>query len=118
MPLAQDQVEGQYNDNSFRGGDATKPSITASQHYRSDRSEIFRDLPVLGRHSAAVPPDNHWEFNYHCDSFSSGRVRSANYVIPCQYVVFSGKGPATTRNNERCTIVFGHFGGIEIGPRD
>jgi hypothetical protein len=128
---AHDQVERQYNNNSSCDSDATKPNITASPYHQSNRSEVFRDLPVLGRRSAAVPSDNHWDssiFICHGDRFSSG-VRSANYVIqhavnvrlstlwklndsafvpplrpqyrPCDG--FSGEGPGTTRNNQRCS---------------
>jgi hypothetical protein len=50
----------------------TKPNITALPYHRSaDRSEIFRDLPVLGGRSAAVPSDNHREFICHGDRFSA-----------------------------------------------
>lgn len=77
------QKEG---DRVMDSSDATRPNITASRspYHRSDGPEIFRDLPVLGRRSAAVPSDNCWEFICHCDRFSSG-VRLANYVL--QYVV-------------------------------
>src|SRR6266852_9503094 len=122
--MPHDLVEGRYNDNSSCDGDATKPNITESYH-RSDRSEIFRDLPVLGRRSASVPSgDNRSSLTFirhvlwrafgeschpvrckcptsHLLEVKGWRVCPTAEYRQCDGV--SGEGPATTSNNERCS---------------
>ena len=82
MPLPHDQVEGQYNDNSFCNHDATKPNITASPYNRSDRSKTFQDQPILGCRGAIKQS----LIIGNSSTMVTGFLRhSANYVI--QYMV-------------------------------
>ena len=85
--MPHDQVELKDNTTLTDVVMVTLPNQISPHHHISvGRSEILRDLPVLGRHSAAESSDNHWEFIRvcHSDRFSSG-VCSANHAI--QYVV-------------------------------